>query len=87
MEFEWHDAKNEENVRKHGIDFVLAIRVFDDPHILEYDDDHSDENRVNAIGMVDHHLIHVTYTMRDDVCRIISARGGERHERRRYHEG
>ena len=34
MEFEWHDAKNEENVRKHGIDFVWAIRVFDDPHMI-----------------------------------------------------
>lgn len=86
MEFEWHDAKNAENVRQHGFDFTWAIGVFDDPYVFEYDDDYSDEDRVNAIGMVDGRLIHVTYTMRDEVCRIISARGAERHEQRRYHE-
>jgi uncharacterized protein len=87
MEYEWHNAKNAENMRKHGIDFDFAIGVFDDPHVLEYDDDYPHEDRINAIGMVDGLLLHVTFTMRDDVCRIISARGAERHERRWYHEG
>ena len=86
MDFEWHDVKNAENFRKHGIDFSWAIRVFDDPNVFEYDDDDPEEDRVNAIGLIESRLIHVTYTMRDDVCRIISARGAERHERRRYHE-
>jgi uncharacterized DUF497 family protein len=39
MEFEWHNAKNDENMHKHGIDFKWAKRVFDDPYVLEYDDD------------------------------------------------
>jgi uncharacterized protein len=86
MEFEWHNAKNHDNMRKHGIDFNWARRVFDDPSVLEYDDDANDEDRVNAIGIVDECLIHVTYTMRGDICRIISARGAERHEQRWYHE-
>jgi uncharacterized protein len=86
MDFEWHDAKNAENLLKHGIDFRWAIAIFNDPFLFEYDDDEPSEDRVNAIGMIDGRLIHVTYTLRDDVCRIISARGAERHERRRYHE-
>ena len=31
-------------------------------------------------------MLFVTYTMRGDVIRIISARGAEPHEKRRYHE-
>ncbi len=87
MEFEWHNAKNAENVRKHGIDFHWVRLMFDDSHLFEYDDDYPYEDRVNAIGMIDTVLVHVTYTMRGDACRIISARGAERHERRWYHEG
>ncbi len=87
MEFEWHNAKNDENLRKHGLDFDLARRVFDDPYLIEYDDDYPYEDRVNAIGVIDGYMVRVTYTMRGDVCRIISARGAERHEQRRYHEG
>jgi uncharacterized DUF497 family protein len=29
--FEWDINKAETNVRKHGIRFVLAVHVFDDP--------------------------------------------------------
>jgi hypothetical protein len=31
-------------------------------------------------------MLFVAYTMRDDVVRIISARGAEPHEKRKYHE-
>jgi uncharacterized protein len=87
MEFEWHNAKNDDNVRKHGISFNWARGVFDDPYLVEYDDDCTYEERASVIGVVDDITIHVTYTMRGEVCRIISARGAERHEQRRYHEG
>ena len=36
--------------------------------------------------MVEGRLLYVAYTMRGDVIRIISARGAEPHEKRRYHE-
>ena len=73
MKFEWHNAKNDENMRKHGIDFDWARRVFDDPYVIEYDDDYPYEARVNAVGIIDGSMVHVTYTMRGDICRIISA--------------
>ncbi len=87
MEYEWHNAKNEENLRKHGLDLDFAIGVFDDPSVLEHDDDYPEEDCINAVGMVDGQLLHVTFTMRDDVCHMISARGAERHERRWCREG
>ena len=86
MEFEWDDAKSAANLIKHGMDFTLASRVFDDPSVLETDDPFPFEERFNATGYVDGRLIHVTYTMRGDVCRIISARRADGYERRKYHE-
>jgi len=51
MNFEWDDAKQEENRRKHRIDFKTATQVFLDPYVIEFDDrDASGELRFNAIG-------------------------------------
>jgi uncharacterized DUF497 family protein len=55
--------------------------------VIEFDDlDAADEPRFNAIGLVDGRMLFVTYTVRDGVVRIISARGAEPHEKRKYHE-
>ena len=87
MDFEWDDAKERANRRKHGIDFQTAARVFLDPYVIEFDDVGArGELRFNAIGLVDNRMLFVSYTMRGDVVRIISARGAEPHEKRRYHE-
>ena len=87
MDFEWDGSKNQVNLRKHGIAFKTAARVFLDPYAIEFDDlDASGELRFNAIGLVDNRMLFVTYTMRNDTVRIISARGAEPHEKRKYHE-
>ena len=87
MNFEWDEAKHEANRRKHRIDFKTGSKVFLDPYVVEFDDrDAFGELRHNAIGLVDGRVLFVTYTMRGDVVRIISARGAEPHEKRKYHE-
>ena len=87
MDFEWHDAKAMANVKKHQVDFDTAMRVFRDPYRREdVDEDEFGEVRLNVIGLVDGRMLFVTCTMRGDVCRIISARGAETYEKRRYHE-
>jgi uncharacterized protein len=87
MDFEWDGAKQQANRKKHGLDFRTAAKVFLDPHMIEFDDrDADDEVRFNAIGLVDGRMLIVSYTMRGDVVRIISARGAEPHEKRKYHE-
>ena len=75
------------NLRKHNVSFETATEVFNDAALLDLsaDDDHG-EMRYQVVGMVDGRLLHVTYTMRGDLCRLISARQAERHERRAYHE-
>lgn len=87
MIFDWDNAKEEANRKKHRIDFKTAAKVFLDPFAVEFDDrDASGETRFNAIGLVDGRMLFVTYTVRGDVIRIISARGAEPHEKRKYHE-
>jgi uncharacterized protein len=87
MDFEWDRSKERANLRKHGINFRTAARVFLDPYMIEFDDLHtSGEVRFNAIGLVDGRMLFVTCTMRDETVRIISARGAEPHEKRKYHE-
>lgn len=52
MNFEYDDNKNKINIKKHGISFKSAARIFFDYDRIElYDEDHSDdEDRYNTIG-------------------------------------
>jgi len=88
MKFEWDGGKEQANRKKHGLDFDTASKVFFDRYVIELEDcDVEDELRFNAIGMVDGRMLVVTYTIRGAVIRIISARGAEPHEKRKYQEG
>jgi len=86
--FEWDSAKAARNEAEHGLPFAAAALVFDDPFALEWLDDREDygEERYVILGLADGRLVYVVYKMRGDAIRIISARGAEPHERRRYHE-
>jgi uncharacterized DUF497 family protein len=87
MDFAWDTAKERANRKKHGIDFRTAAKVFLDPYVTEFDDHGATgERRFNAIGLVDGRMLFVAYALRGDVVRIISARGAEPHEKRKYHE-
>ena len=89
MEFEWEDYKADENLQKHGIDFLDATCIFLDPHRLDVEDDREDygERRFKTIGRVQDRVIVVVYTYAEQHTRIISARKAEPYERRKYHEG
>lgn len=66
----------------------MAREAFLDAFAIEWLDYRrdADEPRFAMLGMVEHRLLFVAYTMRGDRIRIISARKAEPHERRRYHE-
>ena len=86
--FEWDANKNELNIQKHGIDFSMAIGVFDDPNRLEEDSTQLEhpEIRVRTMGVVGSTLLvlSVIYTNRGSHKRIISARPASKAERLRY---
>jgi uncharacterized DUF497 family protein len=84
-EFEWDDNKRRANVEKHGIDFVDAKEVFDDPEAITLKSPvHTGEPRYVTIGTMKGKLIAVITTLRDTTVRIISARVARRIERQTY---
>ncbi|HEX8255232.1 MAG TPA: BrnT family toxin [Thermoanaerobaculia bacterium] len=85
--FEWDDDKAELNVIKHGVSFVKAADVFDDPFSITVSDlDHSyDEEREVTFGStLFNEVLVVVSTTREDRTRIISARQATKAERRTY---
>ena len=81
-EFEWDENKRQANVKKHGIDFVDAIEVFNDPAAYTSLSRHTtNEHRYVIVGSVQGTLIAVIYTLRGEAIRIISARAARRSER------
>ena len=90
MNCEWDAAKAAANLQKHKVSFEEATTVFDDPLYVDfYDPDHSvDEHRYLIIGTSSAgHLLIVSYTERDDIVRLISAREVTLGERQVYEEG
>lgn len=87
-EFEWDDAKAARNWRVHRITFDMAREAFRDAFMVEWVDDSQDdaESRFAGLGMVEHRLLFVAYTLRGTRVRIISARKAEPYEQRRYHD-
>lgn len=87
MDFEWDEAKNEANIEKHSVCFETAARIFDGP-VLERIDDRVDYGEIRnvVIGLAQGIELFVVYTMRDDVCHIISARKANRRERQAYYQ-
>ena len=86
-EFEWDDEKATRNLASHGVSFEAARLAFDDAFAVVREDRRQDygEDRFILLGMVQEHLLAVSYTMRGERVRIISARLAEPRERRRYH--
>jgi uncharacterized protein len=86
----WDPGKAQRNLRKHGISFDEAQRIFLDPLLVCIDDrEHSgEEDRYFAIGETrEGKLLAVSYTIRDDEAWLITARTTEPAERRRYMKG
>jgi uncharacterized DUF497 family protein len=74
-DFEWDDAKEQQNIVKHGVNFSSAARVFADPgRRIFMDSKHSaKEDRFFCIGQVADEIITVRFTYRQNKVRIIGA--------------
>jgi uncharacterized DUF497 family protein len=90
MQFEWDDNKAKRNERKHRVSFSEAMTSFYDPRqVAFYDVDHSnDEDRELLLGHSSQgRLLLVSYTLRGNTIRIISARRATRQEEKDYARG
>jgi uncharacterized protein len=74
MKFDFDAGKSRMNMKKHGIDFAEAQRLWDDPDLLEIPARTEDEPRFMVIGMIDGICWSGIITYRDSAIRIISVR-------------
>ena len=93
LRFEWDEAKNLANQRKHGIRFEQAIEVFDDPlYVQALERIENGEERWQTFGLIGDILFLVVHTIKEEregselieLFRVISVRYATPWERRRY---
>lgn len=80
MKFEFDPKKSESNKNKHGIDFIEAQALWNDPDLLEIPVKTSDEARFLVIGKIDDKHWTGIITYRNDNIRIISLRRARNEE-------
>jgi uncharacterized protein len=87
LEFEWDPKKAEQNLRKHEVEFVDAVIVFDDDRAITLEDERASEERYLTFGIdAQGRVLAVSYALRGSVIRIISARKATRREQAQYED-
>ncbi len=74
MQLEFDAAKSASNYTKHGIVFVAAQQLWEDPDLLEIPARTSDEARFVLIGRIGAKHWSAVVTYRDQCIRLISVR-------------
>jgi len=80
MEFEFDPAKSEANRKKHGIDFVEAQGLWDDPDLVEIPTTTTGERRFLVIGRISAKHWSAIITYRGNRIRIIFVRRSRQEE-------
>ncbi|MBQ38090.1 MAG: toxin [Gemmatimonadaceae bacterium] len=80
MDFEFDPVKSDSNQRKHGIDFVQAQVLWDDPDLVYVPARTTDEPRFLVVGRIGMTYWSGVVTYRDDRIRIISVRRSRQEE-------
>jgi len=85
VEFTWNPKKRLTNLKKHGLDFTDAKRVFSGHTLTRLDHRFAyDEARFSTMGLLGDVVVVIAHTETDDEIRVISMRKAERHEREKY---
>jgi uncharacterized protein len=85
MRFSWDEAKRQENLRQHGLDFADASAVFEGT-TFTYEDDRFDygEQRFITLGLLHGRVVIIAHTECNDEVRVISMREGTKREQILY---
>ena len=83
--FEFDPDKSKANKLKHGIDFYMARRLWNDPKRIEIPARWVDESRFLIIACLEKDIWSAIYTVRNKRIRIISVRKARENEKEIYH--
>jgi uncharacterized DUF497 family protein len=84
ISFEFDPVKSESNRTKHGIDFLEAQSLWNDPMLLEIPAKTEDEPRYLVIGLIDGKYWSAVITYRGAHIRLISVRRARTEEVKLY---
>jgi uncharacterized protein len=86
VKFEWDETKNDANIRKHGLDFADAWKVFGPFLVIDLDNrDDYGEDRWAGVGILEDRVVKIIFTEpNENTIRIISLRKAKRYEREYY---
>ena len=79
-DFEYDDDKSRANLEKHGIDFLEAQALWNDPDLLEIRAKSDDEPRYLVIGLIGSKHWSAVVTYRNGTIRLISVRRSRKRE-------
>ena len=81
MRYIWDEAKRKANLKKHGLDFADAEKIFVGPMVLIEDrrEDYG-EQRMIGIGLLDCLVVLIVHVEADETIRIISMRKADTDE-------
>ncbi len=82
MEFDQNKSKT--NKEKHGIDFIEAQKLWEDPYRIEIPAKYLDEPRYLLIGKIKDKHWSAIFTYRSNKIRIISVRRARKNEKEIY---
>jgi uncharacterized DUF497 family protein len=87
MEFTWHESKRLINLKKHGLDFVDARRLFSGP-MLVFEDmrENYGEQRMIGVGLLNSSVVLAVYVETNNEIRIISMREANKGETDQYYK-
>ena len=80
MEFEFNPKKSEINKKKHGINFIEAQTLWEDPDLIEIPAKTKEESRFLVIGRISGKHWSSVITYRREKIRIISVRPSRQEE-------
>ena len=81
MNFTWDELKRQSNLKKHGLDFADAAKVFSGPLVLFEDQrENYGEQRMIGIGLLDCLVVLVVHVESDENICIISMRKADSDE-------
>ncbi|MEX1201350.1 MAG: BrnT family toxin [Methylophaga sp.] len=79
-DFEYDDDKSQANQEKHGISFLEAQALWQDPDLLEIQAKSDDEPRFLVIGLIGLKHWSAVVTYRNGIIRLISVRRSRKSE-------
>jgi uncharacterized DUF497 family protein len=86
LDFEFDEAKSRANKVKHGIDFVEAQALWEDPDRLQVSARTQGEPRLMLIGRIGDKYWSAIFTLRETKIRIISVRRSRTKEVEHYED-